>query len=233
MAANVNGVKQSPFKESGTMVCTSPFGVMRSSGRHKGTDIYIKGVTGHLIAFEDGKVIEAVGTASGKSGYGNYVMLEHADGYRTLYAHMKKGSMTVKKGQSVKKGHVLGRENNSGNSSGEHLHFEVRKNNTPIEPMDFIKGSKSISPAAPAKFSAGRYTVNVSSYLHVRKGAGPSHAYLKYSELSSNARAQMAKLTSSRPNGFVKGVKADISKTEGDWGKCPSGWINLTYCTKS
>ncbi len=73
------------------------------------------------------------------SGFGNYVKVEHADGKFTYYAHLMKGSVTVNNGDSVKCGERLGKVGSSGNSSGPHLHFEVRHaNNSSDEPF---KGS--------------------------------------------------------------------------------------------
>lgn len=59
------------------------------------------------------------------SSYGNYVVLKHTDGYFSRYAHLD--SITVKKGQAVSEGDILGVMGNTGNSSGRHLHFEVHK----------------------------------------------------------------------------------------------------------
>ena len=70
-----------------------------------------------------------------KRGYGNYVKINHGFGYETLYAHMSK--YIVKKGQKVKRGEVIGFVGNSGISTAPHLHYEVRKDNKKINPVNF------------------------------------------------------------------------------------------------
>ena len=70
-----------------------------------------------------------------KRGYGNYVKINHGFGYETLYAHMSK--YIVKKGQKVKRGEIIGFVGNSGISTAPHLHYEVRKDNKKINPVNF------------------------------------------------------------------------------------------------
>lgn len=88
-----------------------------------GTPIYATG---------DGKIIRADRKSR---GYGNHVRIEHGYGYVTLYAHMSK--IAVKVGQKVKRGDVIGYVGNTGKSVGPHCHYEVRKNGTPINPVNF------------------------------------------------------------------------------------------------
>lgn len=70
-----------------------------------------------------------------KYGYGWYVMVDHANGYQTLYAHMS--DIYVSKGQAVSKGSVIGKVGSTGRSSGAHLHFEIRKNGILLNPTQF------------------------------------------------------------------------------------------------
>lgn len=70
-----------------------------------------------------------------KSGYGTSVMIDHGFGYKTLYAHMSK--VDVKEGQKVKKGEKIGAIGNTGTSTAPHLHYEVRINNVPVNPIDY------------------------------------------------------------------------------------------------
>lgn len=69
-------------------------------------------------------------------GYGNHIMITHANGYVTLYAHLS--SIGVSVGQYVDQGQVIGRMGTTGNSTGEHLHFEVRKNGTILHPLSVL-----------------------------------------------------------------------------------------------
>jgi murein DD-endopeptidase MepM/ murein hydrolase activator NlpD len=76
-----------------------------------------------LHAAADGTVIVArIGGYNG--GYGNYVVITHGNGTQTLYGHMK--NVIVSSGQTVSAGQVIGYEGSTGNSTGPHLHFEVR-----------------------------------------------------------------------------------------------------------
>ena len=66
-------------------------------------------------------------TANLSGSYGTYVVIRHANGLQSYYAHGTKGSITVSPGQTVKQGQKIMLSGNTGNSSGPHLHFEVRK----------------------------------------------------------------------------------------------------------
>lgn len=75
-------------------------------------------------------------------GYGQYVVIQHADGYRTLYAHLDK--ILVKAGQVVGAGQTIGLEGSTGWSTGPHLHFEVRLGNELLDPLPFLTGAQKI-----------------------------------------------------------------------------------------
>ncbi len=68
-------------------------------------------------------------------GYGNNVLIDHGYGYETLYGHMSKVKVFV--GQKINRGDLVGLVGNSGTSSGPHLHYEVRKNNNPVNPVNY------------------------------------------------------------------------------------------------
>jgi len=70
------------------------------------------------------------------SGYGKVIIIDHGFGYESLYAHMSK--MIVKPGEKVKRGQVIGYVGNTGRSTGPHLHYEVRKNGKPVNPVHFF-----------------------------------------------------------------------------------------------
>ena len=69
-------------------------------------------------------------------GYGNMVTIDHGYGYVTRYAHLK--AAAVRKGQKVKRGQLIGFVGNSGKTTGVHLHYEVRKNTVPVNPVNFF-----------------------------------------------------------------------------------------------
>jgi len=113
---------------------TSQFGIRTLGGRrdyHTGIDI--DAPTEALIkAAESGKV-----SFSGYiNGYGNVVIIDHSGGYFTVYAHST--SNLVKEGQNVRKGDFICKLGSTGNATGPHLHFEIRENGRPVNPLDYL-----------------------------------------------------------------------------------------------
>lgn len=101
---------------------------------HGGVDITGSGYYGTPIyATRAGTVIAA---NYGTTGYGNYVIIDHGDGYTSLYGHCS--SLLVSAGQSVSKGQHIANAGSSGNSTGPHLHFEVRYNGEKQNPLNYI-----------------------------------------------------------------------------------------------
>ncbi|MBL8915778.1 MAG: M23 family metallopeptidase, partial [Archangium sp.] len=74
--------------------------------------------------------------AGEQKGYGLIVIVEHDDGLITLYAHNR--DLRVKTGQKVRSGQVVATVGDSGKTSGPHLHFEVRREGVPVDPLDFL-----------------------------------------------------------------------------------------------
>lgn len=101
---------------------------------HKGLDIANHG-GGSILAADSGTVV--VAGWPDNSGYGNRVMLDHGNGYKTLYAHLSKISVTV--GQTVKRGDVVGSMGSTGRSTGTHLHFEIRSDKGNSDPASALR----------------------------------------------------------------------------------------------
>lgn len=80
-----------------------------------------------------------VGVTSSYSGYGYSVLIRHANGIQTRYAHMQAGSISVRVGQSVSKGQQIGRVGRTGNATGPHLHFEVIRNGSCVNPAPYLR----------------------------------------------------------------------------------------------
>ena len=120
---------------------------------HAGLDF--NGDTGDPVyAATDGRVEYA---EYNYSGYGNLVMIMRSDGTQTRYAHLHR--IKVKKGQRVSAGQLIGRIGSTGDSSGSHLHFEVRvgKALTPTNPAGLWTGSRPGIPATPPAWACRNY----------------------------------------------------------------------------
>lgn len=98
---------------------------------HKGID-FASPYGSDVFAAAEGKVI----FAGVKGGYGNCVIISHGNGLSTLYGHLSQ--LNVKPNQQVKVGQLIAKSGNSGRSTGPHLHYEVHKNNTPVNPKLFL-----------------------------------------------------------------------------------------------
>jgi murein DD-endopeptidase MepM/ murein hydrolase activator NlpD len=107
---------------------------------HTGVDLVAPFGT-QVLAADDG-VVALVGSSS--SGYGNYVVIAHSGGLDTLYGHL--ATTLVKVGQTVSQGQPVGLEGSTGNSTGAHVHFELRINQKPVDPTPYLP------PGAPSAF---------------------------------------------------------------------------------
>lgn len=104
----------------------------KKKGIHEGVDIRAKSGT-KIRATADGVVVKAFVNG----GYGNYVEIDHGNGYRTAYGHLK--SYLVKQGETVERGQVIGLVGDSGRSTGPHLHYEIILHEKPVDPNKFMK----------------------------------------------------------------------------------------------
>ena len=109
---------------------------------HKGMD-FTAPIGTPIYASGNGKVIRSSRSAT----YGRVVYIDHGYGYRTIYAHMSK--IKAKRGQNVKRGDLIGYVGNTGRSVSAHLHYEVRKNGKPLNPINFYYGDLT-----PEEFAA-------------------------------------------------------------------------------
>jgi murein DD-endopeptidase MepM/ murein hydrolase activator NlpD len=87
-------------------------------------------------AAEDGVVAYA---GNELKGYGNLILVRHANGYVTAYAHASE--LLVKRGDSIKRGQVIAKSGQSGEVASPQLHFEIRKGSTPVDPLQFLNGA--------------------------------------------------------------------------------------------
>ncbi|HYF25410.1 MAG TPA: peptidoglycan DD-metalloendopeptidase family protein [Baekduia sp.] len=112
---------------------TSPFG-MRWGRLHAGIDIAAAEGT-PIRAADSGRVVLLQGTGA-SGGYGNYTCVAHSGSLATCYAHQSR--FATSQGASVGKGQLIGYVGNTGHSFGAHLHFEVRVNGSPVDPMGYL-----------------------------------------------------------------------------------------------
>ena len=112
---------------------SSPFGDRDyGSGHHYGIDIAAP--SGTPVYASDGGVVTQAGWNSG--GYGNWVVIDHQNGFKTVYAH--NSAVIVYPGQKVHQGQLLSLVGSTGDSTGNHLHFEIRLNNKPRDPLELL-----------------------------------------------------------------------------------------------
>ncbi len=111
---------------------TSKFG-SRWGRNHQGIDVAAKTGT-PIYAADNGVVTEA---KNKNNGYGNFISIDHGNGYVTYYAHCSE--LLVSDGDVVAKGDLIGRVGNTGRSTGPHLHFEIRENGTAKDPLSLVK----------------------------------------------------------------------------------------------
>ena len=104
---------------------------MQFGGSHRGLDIAAPRGTSVMAA--DGGTVTFAGF---NSSYGNYIIISHGSVYSTLYAHLS--AMNVRRGDQVYRGQEIGRVGSTGNSTGPHLHFEIIRNGTPVNPKIYI-----------------------------------------------------------------------------------------------
>lgn len=149
---------------------------------HKGMDLVGKNSTAgmeNVIAALDGTVVypafksdatcPSFGDKSCGGGYGNYVVIKHADGNFTLYAHMHQNTITVQAGNTVKQGQVIGRMGSSGRSTGTHLHFEVRQgvnmSSATVDPLNYIDPNNPRPVSTGSNWSLEKSSLSKSEFV--------------------------------------------------------------------
>ena len=160
-----------------------------------------KNTTDYITAHSDGKVIarqtgrkNAKGS-TGMASYGNYVQIQHSNGYTTFYAHLS--SVSVKVGQTVKKGQRIGYMGDSGNAYGAHLHFEVRKNSTYascINPSSYVNADLPGIKTNTSSSSASYYKKCASNHTSIVNALNSIGVNSSFSNRSKIAKANGIKV---------------------------------------
>lgn len=127
--------------DAGTVVASGNFVwptggtiTQRFAWYHKGVDIANRAAP-NVVAADSGKVI--IAGWPDNYGYGNRVVIDHGNGYRTLYGHLS--AIYVVQGQSVTRGSSIGKMGSTGRSTGTHLHFEVTNNGVYLNPLNVLR----------------------------------------------------------------------------------------------
>ena len=107
-----------------------------AAGYHKGTDFAVP--TGTPVYAAASGIVSKANYGGGSHSFGLYVAIEHGGGYTTIYAHLSQA--LVSPGESVIKGQLIAKSGESGNVTGPHLHFEVRKNGNAVSPGSLLSG---------------------------------------------------------------------------------------------
>ena len=111
-----------------------------SDGSYHGGIDFPVGLGTSVGATADGVVVISTALTNPNGSYrsyGEYIAIDHGNGVRSYYCHLS--SRNVKVGDTVKQGQVIGKSGSTGNSTGPHLHFEVRVNNTRVNPMPYLE----------------------------------------------------------------------------------------------
>jgi murein DD-endopeptidase MepM/ murein hydrolase activator NlpD len=129
-----------PVKNEDLKRISSPWGyrihpIYKVNKMHYGQD-FTAPVGTPVYATGDGKVKEIKGSRRSKAGMGLYLVVNHGYGYETLYGHLD--AFNVKRGQSVKRGDIIGYVGNTGGSTAPHVHYEVHKNGRPVNPAYYF-----------------------------------------------------------------------------------------------
>lgn len=124
----IHGMVTTEFGDSDFPYQSSHTGIDISSGRPSGTTA--------VAAFKTGIITSVV--HSGIS-YGNHVIIDHGNGLTSLYGHLY--SISVNEGDKVTAGQIIGTEGSTGAATGPHVHFEIRQDNIPQNPRNFVQGN--------------------------------------------------------------------------------------------
>jgi len=127
----------SPVKTKDFICISSPYGwrehpIEKKPLFHEGIDISAN-IGSEVYSTAQGRVVKIMYS---KYGYGNRILIKHAYGFETLYAHLD--NIKIKNGQWVRKNQLIGTVGNTGRSTGPHLHYEIHKNGEPRDPLGYF-----------------------------------------------------------------------------------------------
>lgn len=232
-------LSQQIFKDAKHKI-SSPFGkrevISTSKGNtspfHSGTDYSTYGVKLPQYAVSDGTV-----TSCGiDKNYGGakYVWIMYKNlGVNMLHYHLD--SISVKSGQKLKKGDLIGYTGKTGRATGIHLHLGIKRigSSTYIDPEKWSKNEfEKAAKSDGGKNSPGGEYVVTTSLLYVRSGASVKYGRKSFNSFTKNAQRQILALCGEEVSGYVRGVEFTALETKNNWARTPSGWVCLDYCKR-
>lgn len=145
---------------------------------HDASDLWAPTIGMNVIATRSGTITTAVdgnadsSGANNGGGCGNYIIIDHGDGFSSIYCHLKKGSVTKYSsvGMQVSQGQIIALSGNSGRTTGPHLHFGIRKDGSVVNPFDYISTENT------------RPTSKCSNYSQDKEGVCLAYKKLGYSD---------------------------------------------------
>jgi murein DD-endopeptidase MepM/ murein hydrolase activator NlpD len=165
---------------------SSFFGALRGHRAHGGVD-FSTPVGTPVMATDGGVVVASTNRYEGDKKYGEVVVIEHLNGFRSLYAHLNRRSVNV--GDEVAPGQPIGQSGKTGHSTGPHLHLEAFQNGMRTDPKNLLSGLDEV--ALPSALSARQYTSTDGSFI-TKSGYTPRAKAGKASAKVSNKRGQAA-----------------------------------------
>lgn len=156
--------------------------VLGYSAMHRGTD-FAAPIGTPIFAAGDGVIVRA----GPFSTYGNYVRIRHGNGYDTAYAHMSRFAGGISAGKHVHQGDVIGYVGTTGRSTGPHLHYEVLRNNSQINPMTLqVANGRNLSGRALQLFMIERARIDTLRFARAHEAA-PIEASARQPVVTANA----------------------------------------------
>jgi murein DD-endopeptidase MepM/ murein hydrolase activator NlpD len=139
---------------------SSFFGALRGHRAHGGVD-FSTPVGTPVMATDGGVVVASTNRYEGDKKYGEVVVIEHLNGFRSLYAHLNRRSVNV--GDEVAPGQLIGLSGMTGHSTGPHLHLEAFQDGTRTDPKNLLSGLEEV--ALPSALSARQYTSTDGTFI--------------------------------------------------------------------
>ncbi|WP_175690989.1 M23 family metallopeptidase [Burkholderia anthina] len=153
-----------------------------TGARHGHTGVDLAAPTGRAVRASERGVVSFIGTEP--RGYGKYVVVRHAGGYASYYAHLSAFEPTLRTGMRVARGQRVGAVGRTGTATGPHLHFEVRRNNRPVDPVVLVRAAKADALKGPQRVAFNRVAHDATTRL-------ASAAWLQPMAMSKPVAAQV------------------------------------------